>query len=367
VVANIFTSYFKYKTSVRYKTILESPTDFPAITVCNLNPIDGYTDETMNYVAMMEQKYNVSRNVELTDNETLAIVEVLDVKAKFRSYVTFDQNLTDSQRESLGFTLEKMLISCFYNGIECSTKDFVWFYTHEYGNCYMFNSNINSTNSTIKKTSKTGISNGLRMELFVGIPGDTDNQDMLTVSRGAYIAIHNNSRYPTVRYEGITVPTGKATNIGMTRTFYYNLGPPYTNCRSNVSTILENDSDYYKNTLSVNKYSQILCYDICFDDLYVQKNCSCSDPSIPYHPVNLSTCWTTTQLECSAEQRNRLETMSISELCDEFCPRECDSIYYSATTSMSDYPTAYYAFIFDKHPAVEDAFKPRGLVILLLD
>jgi hypothetical protein len=357
-VTGIFVSYFKYNTAVQFKTFVDSPAEFPAVTICNLNPINGDDNGTIEYIENMEAVYNVSSTVTLSGNDSLAIEEVLDVKTKFRYYVTADKNLTDAEREKLGFTLETMLISCFFNDVQCSTADFQWFYSHEYGNCYMFNSNING-NNTLKSTSKTGMSNGLRLELFVGIPGDTYNQDILTVSRGAYVAIHNNTRYPEVRYEGITVATGKATNIGIKRTYHYNLDSPYSDCRKNVSVILDNDSDYYRNTLSINEYSQILCYDICYDDLFVQKNCSCSDPSIPYHPDNVEICWTTSQIECTVTQRKQLEKSSLSEYCDSYCPRECDFIYYSTSVSMSDYPTTYYGYIFDKHPDVEEAFTPK--------
>jgi amiloride-sensitive sodium channel subunit gamma len=72
-------------------------------------------------------------------------------------------NLT---RKDVGYSLETMLISCFYNGIACNTSDFSLVFTYEYGNCYTFNS------QTPARTTKLfGFGSGLVLELFVGVEG----------------------------------------------------------------------------------------------------------------------------------------------------------------------------------------------------
>ena len=69
-----------------------------------------------------------------------------------------------------GFKLESMLISCYFDGTKCTVSDFTYYYTYEYGNCYIFNLYINSSTS-LKTISGSGPSNGLNMEIFVGYPG----------------------------------------------------------------------------------------------------------------------------------------------------------------------------------------------------
>ena len=76
-------------------------------------------------------------------------------------------NITSSFREKIGFTMDTMLISCYFNGIKCNSSDFVLFQSFEYGNCYSFNSNLNN----IQYTSKYGPFSGLSLELFVGVSG----------------------------------------------------------------------------------------------------------------------------------------------------------------------------------------------------
>ncbi len=53
-----------------------------------------------------------------------------------------------------------------------------------------------------KMISKVGSSNGLSLELYVGLAGV---QDMF-INRGIYLEIHNSSKTPLVRYEGLKIP-----------------------------------------------------------------------------------------------------------------------------------------------------------------
>ena len=82
---------------------------------------------------------------------------IVMTEANFTAY-----NLT---LQDVGFTLDTMLISCFYNGLKCSKSDFTYNYTYEYGNCYTFNKNGSRT------TKISGAGTGLQLELFVGVPG----------------------------------------------------------------------------------------------------------------------------------------------------------------------------------------------------
>ena len=43
-----------------------------------------------------------------------------------------------------------------------------WYYSYEYGNCYIFNFAYNTANLRTVTRTKTG----LRMEIFTGIPGN---------------------------------------------------------------------------------------------------------------------------------------------------------------------------------------------------
>ena len=54
----------------------------------------------------------------------------------------------DSYKRSLGYSIEEMLITCLYNNKQCAPRDFNWYYSYNYGNCFSFNTGINQTYGT---------------------------------------------------------------------------------------------------------------------------------------------------------------------------------------------------------------------------
>ena len=236
----------------------------------------------------------------------------------------------------MGYTLDDMLISCYFNGIQCNTSNFNWFYSYSYGNCYTFNNP--NVSSNILKTSKSGPNNGLQLELFAGIPG---TQDKFNSDRGFYVAIHDNDRIPLTYFEGNKVALGSLSDISVSRTFYTRLDAPYSNCRKDL-TVLPSDSTFYMLTSSITKYTQTLCYEICLQQTLIIPSCGCSDPKVfitnPSQPI----CITLSQLDCIAKNRNDFDTNKISDICGQYCPKECDFVVYSNSLGLANYPTDYY-------------------------
>lgn len=53
----VFMNYFAYEVNINYQVVSESPTEFPAITICNLNPFDVATENTTGaYINKMVRK-----------------------------------------------------------------------------------------------------------------------------------------------------------------------------------------------------------------------------------------------------------------------------------------------------------------------
>jgi hypothetical protein len=187
------------------------------------------------------------------------------------------------------------------------------------------------------------------------------------VSRGAYIAVHNNSHLPNTQFEGVTVPTGQITNIKIDRNFYYNLGSPYNDCRKDLTSALDADSDHFKNTLKVNQYSQLLCYEICYDSKVIQPQCNCSDPSVPFTSDNVTICYSLSELSCIANKRALLDENPISNYCADDCPLECDTIHYALTSSYSYYPSENYVNILESYGSLASRFNKSYLMFNLPD
>jgi hypothetical protein len=254
-----------------------------------------------------------------------------------KSLVYLNDTTGESKMKLHSFDIDSMLISCRFNDVKCTKDDFLSYTTFDQGNCYIFN--FNRSNRTLSTSSKTGHSEyGLSLELFTGIADDVQN--LFSISNGFYLAVTNNSIYPQIKYEGIHVPTGYATNIGIQRSFFQSLSSPFSNCRDNIDTPLSTDSDFYKKTVKISRYTRNLCYEVCFQYKFVIPNCDCVSASIKSNENNFPTCVIRNSgLSCLNNQSLLFSTMR--SICDQDCPETCERVKYSMQVSMSDYPTKY--------------------------
>ena len=151
---------------------------------------------------------------------------------------------------------------------------------------------------------------------------------------GFYVAITNNKNKPLIKYEGIEVSTGASTNIGISRTFYSRLSSPYGNCRNDIDTPLSSDSDYYRYTSQIGRYTRNQCYEVCFQYKYAIPNCNCSDPSVESNVKYVTAC-AYDQQKILGVQRGKFSSSN----CDYECPEPCESVEYSTKLTSSAYPT----------------------------
>jgi hypothetical protein len=354
--------FFKRDVNIQYSSFIDTPADFPAITICNLNPFDFSNQLTADFIANITWANSMNPTIDMSssansDYDSVSLVDDIG-KVILASLIANIYNYTDEQRKQISYSMETMLISCNFNGNRCNSSDFDWFPTYEYGSCWTFNSIRNSAKIS-KKSSLSGAKNGLVLELYVGSQGD--NMDSYTVSSGIHAIVHNNSILPIVKYVGIPLSIGEASTVGISRTFYQRIGPPYTECRKDVETVLTTDSQYFKDTINITKYSRLLCYEICFQNEIVEAKCGCWDPSVWRNTNNandgtIKICSTTEQIECVSGARETLSNISIATTCDKYCPLECDSIFYETSVSSSNYPTEYYSGILSTNKAVTNLF-----------
>lgn len=339
--------FFEYKVSVQVKWNEMALDYFPAVTFCNLNPFDSRKESVKRFLSTQLESNNL--NWSLVDSDEIpAIQQVNQALEVLKAAALSEFNSNSNRGHGLGFDLDSMIISCFYNGLKCNLSDFTKSFSFEYGNCYTFNKN------TSKKTSKTGYTGGLTMEIFTGVP---NKNDLFIEKRGIQLIVHNSSRKPLAKYEGVMLPVGSASNVAVIRTFSYRKESPYSNCRINSDQVLKSDSLLAEKTLKVSKYSQKLCYEICIQLLYVIDKCKCADPSVPIIDKNLKICSSQTSLGCVQSVRSRFDSMDLSANCSKLCPTECEKIMYGVTVSSALYPTYdYYKIIFNQS-SVRDKFK----------
>ena len=169
----LITYYNKFETNTAISILFESPSDFPAVTICNLNPFDG--------LQTRDDMDNVTLNRDLYLNNSDSVRDFVDLAmSQYKAYYKDKIDKNDSWNPYQdGFTMREMLISCEYQGKKCNESDFYWFRDYNYGNCYRFNGNDASQNGdgntshkfvsySIKKSSVPGWRYGLRLELYTG-------------------------------------------------------------------------------------------------------------------------------------------------------------------------------------------------------
>jgi hypothetical protein len=161
-------------------------------------------------------------------------------------------------------------------------------------------------------------------------------QNIMANTNGFYVAITNNSNKALIKFEGVEVATGVSANIGITRTFYSKLPSPYSDCRDDVDTPSDSDSDYYRYTVQLGRYTRNQCFEICFQYSYAIANCNCSDPSVVSNVNNVAACSYSLQA-CLQSQRSSFASSN----CEDACPEACERVEYSYKISTSSYPTLY--------------------------
>lgn len=349
IVKNLI-SYFQYQVSVSVSYATESPTNFPAISICNLNPF--YAPRAQSYINSVLNSYNMTRFSNLTSikqNETAFSLDAT-VLSTILTAAASDQNLSSSARKQLGFDIDTMLVSCWFNGVQCSSSDFYWFQSYKYGNCYMFNGGVNANNTAIdiKQVNNAGNGNGFEAEIFVG-DASTMNQKYVYHS-GINLLVHNQTITPFVENEGIYISTGYNSAIGITRTFRTKLSNPYSSCIVDATSSSSYNSSLYQaifNQLNQKSYRQKYCYKLCYQKRVIDK-CYCTDPSLPnpyptYNGKTILACISSAETTCQANEKAAFEDKTVDSQCNTDCPEECSSVTYSTSLSISNYPTSFYS------------------------
>jgi len=218
--------YFHYEYTTHLETIVEIPSQFPAITLCTINSLK--TKEAENLVMNI---FKADYGIDLNGNHSLSPLELIEkldhvnMKARLRAFLP---EYGDEQRRRLGFSLEDTLIECFYNHQVCSHRDFVWSFSLDYGNCYQFNTGFDADGKKvpIKESFKPGSQNGLQLMFFLG---ESKNRFSNKWSTGLKVFVHNQA-FKMSKFEGINVKTATSTNIALRRSYEHTLPRPFSNC-----------------------------------------------------------------------------------------------------------------------------------------
>jgi hypothetical protein len=333
MIVRLIADYNKHDSTISIKIIRDVPVDFPAITICNLNPFDrSNAEQYINKVLDGNKLAYVNDELKINKNPKL-------INKLIKASIYKDKNLTSGDKIKLGYRLESMLLTCYFNDLPCNSSDFVWRYEYDYTNCYTFNSGFDQKGNKvpIKQINEAGLDKGLKLELFVG--EDNLNETKFTLNSGVRLAIHNQSIHPIISSEGKDIPTGFQTNIGIKRSFLFKLDEPYSDCIKATRSRTAYNSHYYRaifDVLNMTTYRQKVCYRICLQE-HIRSACGCVDPSLPnIYSEKGRVCSTLISMECTENQRVFYFASSKLSQCKQ-CPLECDSSSFQLSTSGSRY------------------------------
>jgi len=226
-------------------------------------------------------------------------------------------------------------------------ENFESFKRQDSGICFRFNGGKNSSNHSIpfKNSTIAGIDNGLTLIFTKNI------KDLV-------VWIHEFNSPPKLQYgDDHTIPfyisKDKETHLQIEKSKDTKLGKPYNQCYENVTQFDGNMTliNFILNTKK-ESYKQIKCHEFCFDLTYIQKSsCACENPSLGNvwrdcwaklnsSKINLSSC--------TMKFKKNFYQQSLAEACSEYCPLECDSMFYSVTISAKDTPNSTALLIYYK-------------------
>ncbi len=315
-IMNTTFDYLSFKTISAFETIVELPSLFPAITVCNLNPF-----QTLYGANLVKTLMQFTEGKNFNDLEKRLII------------MRFSHSMNYSAKRSLSLNLKDTLVTCRFNSKDCTWTDFEWYFDFFYGNCYRFNNDKNKP----KTISQTGNAFGLHLELFV--PNSELNPDFIPKS-GYQIMIKNQSDSSSIN-EGYEVAPGFETNFEISRHFSYKLSRPYSDCLKESESF---DSKFYREIINLNKsYQQSDCFFLCLNQLASQSCNSLINSSLNFN-TNLS--YNTDLLafsKCYFNYSTYWLNNNFQAMCSQFCPIECSRQAYSVATSFSKFPMLKYA------------------------
>ena len=213
-----FIQYGEHKVATSIRTNHELVSVFPTVSICNMNP------------------FSTDTAIQLIKDEQILFASELTNAYTYESFCQLQLNLIDhhgyslnrSQVEELS-SLEDMLVSCEYNGVECGVDDWEFMFHPKYLTCYRFKKRGEEESPKATNIDKD---TSLKVVLYAGLNEYLDH----SFDRGFYVLIQNETSNPygSNGVSAFEVTPGLGVMFMPQRTFYEQHEKPYSEC-----TVLE--------------------------------------------------------------------------------------------------------------------------------
>ena len=213
--------YCEWSTASTVQIVRESPTQFPAITICDSNPFTSMNAQSLLEKLAME-KFNITIS---TMSDTQFNVYKTDLN-DYAKMVVNNPDFGDENRKLLGFpSLAPIGIQFKFATVTQSFSTMLqWYWHSNYGNCYQFNLNT----SALLQQSAEGDYYGLIMSFG---PVIRQNVYPMSDTNGLKIFIQNQTfPSPGVFDTFISLDSGKETSLSIDKKFSSSTPEPYSSC-----------------------------------------------------------------------------------------------------------------------------------------
>ncbi|XP_045197305.2 FMRFamide-activated amiloride-sensitive sodium channel-like [Mercenaria mercenaria] len=367
----ILKKYLSYPTTEVTNISKKLSVTFPAVTVCNTNPISmtRVSKVLANNTDMM-QWFSFLQNTNFGEHDS-----------KLDSHQAFYENLPEAV-QYIAHSFDDMVLSCRFKNADCGIQNFsLNFDGKNYYNCFTFAVNENQSEEILQ--NNPGPDNGLSLILSLGKesspPGSYGIYDMKNptgFSGGMRVQIHNRNTVPTPFYHGFDIPPGYSSSVGLKARIHSRLPKPYGDC----TTQNYDEEQNHENTV-------FTCLQQCQQKILV-KICGCKTsalpvlsnlkPKVPFcseiknwkHKSDLykgQNQVVLNQLLCEQRVIENLRTdRSYEDDCG--CSEPCKEMSYEQSLSMLYWPEEFYqlGFLSELYTG-NNASKPTELVQEALD
>ncbi|XP_071112396.1 epithelial sodium channel subunit alpha-like [Haliotis cracherodii] len=336
-VYNIWTigiAYSRWEVSTVVSLEYNSKLRFPAVTICNLNPVKKSSIEVEE--TEFDSLKTALRYEDLfpTSSEPMDNEDFYDWENSSVSYDTYDRNyratidfqkalllMKVARRIQIGHQIHDMLIECSFQGKVCTPSNFTHFYNYMHGNCYTFV----PTDVDYTFISQTGPLYGLSMMLYVE---EAEYISSLSSGVGFKVVVHSPDTMPFPEDEGFDISPGFATSAGVTKVTVERVPAPYGNCKLYGPGVEEPPNIFTTQVPNIT-YSDKTCKKTCVQKILVSL-CDCCYNIYPCNPdalriINSSITSAVRFCGLNGETKESCAVEVLDELDNEqrVCPDSC--------------------------------------------
>ncbi|XP_078698642.1 epithelial sodium channel subunit alpha-like isoform X1 [Branchiostoma floridae x Branchiostoma belcheri] len=230
--------------------------------------------------------------------------------------------LTASMRQSLGHQGQDFIQECQFDGRTCSHRNFTTFEDSTYGNCFTFNKDKDG--EVLHTATSAGPLHGLSLILYIE---QDEYIPAIAEKAGARVVIHNPYVFPFPESEGFDAAPGFLTSAGLRLTSITRLGGVYGNCTNGQG----------RHLLYPQRYSQQNCLATCHQEHMVEI-CGCADVTF-LQPNGAEFCNSSKSVvDCEEKVKQRLGNGNLT--CQ--CPISCMDRIYRKAIGLSEWPADSY-------------------------